>query len=175
MRWLALTAIFAVIVAVCSTDGAFTGNDTELASGPIGLWVVPDAQVREVNEQAADRDRVIFLAPAPFYFDGESAVLELWAPKAWMWRSADGYYRVKTKWVDGTLYYLPPFAGWQRFTTFRNDHFERQESGIIWKYERVAPNRIPPELQSYVIHRDMHDYAITAIGTRDPERLKDLD
>lgn len=175
MRWLALTVLFAVVVAVCSTDGAFTGNDAELTSGPIGLWTVSDDQFREVNEQAADRDGLLFLWSPPFYFDGESAVLYLWAPKAWIWRSADDHYRVKTKWVDGTLYYLSPFGGWQGFATFRNDRFEREDSGIIWKYERAAPNRVPPELQSLVIRRDMHDYSITPAGTRDPERLKDLD
>ncbi|CEF49248.1 unnamed protein product [uncultured bacterium] len=179
MRPAALIALFLFTATGCSSsDSVGTADEAvaEQAPTPIGLWVVPESQTQKADAQAkAAGEHVVYLAPSPFYFHGDSATMHLISMKAWTWRTEDGYFRVKTKWVDDDLYWLPPFGGWSKIATFRNGRFEVDGDDVLWKYERVSPKELPERLRPLLKKREIHDYAITPHGDRDPSRLKDLE
>lgn len=152
------------------------GASGDLVEGPVGLWVVPEAQLEAANARAEQaRKNVIYGGPAPFYFHGDSATMHLFCEKAWMWHTPDHHYRVKTRWVGKELQWLPPFGRWQKLATLRDGVFEVEQSGIVWKYERVPKTMARDSLRPYLKKRAIHDYTITPMGGHDAARLKDLD
>jgi hypothetical protein len=60
----------------------------------IGLWVVPQSQVRDAQALAEQADAhaaaeektefIVYGEPDPFYFDGETVTMHLLTKKAWM-------------------------------------------------------------------------------------------
>src|SRR4051794_14918748 len=103
MRLPAIVALCLLAASGCGRSGPVGAADEpagEQVPTPIGLWDVPKAQLEEVNAQAeAAGKRVLYLPPDPFFFHGDSATMHLITLKAWMWRSEDDDYRVKTQWV----------------------------------------------------------------------------
>jgi hypothetical protein len=171
MRQFVSCALLAVTAVGCFHSDAPVDIDpqtVEVAGGRAGLWAIPECQWR-------DPARLHCLTPAPFYFDGETVTLRLYRMKAWEWESADGYYRVRTKWVGEDLYWLPPFGRWENYRTFRDGHFETEVGGFTWRYEKVRPDQVTDELRPLLKKREKHDYSIAPDGSRDPERLKGLD
>jgi hypothetical protein len=179
MRPVALVALFLLVLSGCNSSDAASAPDEAAnvqALSPIGLWVVPASQAQEANARAeAAGKNFLYLRPAPFYFHGDSATMQLTPWKAWMWRSEDDYYRVKTKWVNEELHWLAPFGGWSKQATFRNGRFELEGDDVVWIYERVAPKNVRDDLLPLLKKREIHDYSITPLGGRDPGRLKDLE
>jgi hypothetical protein len=179
MRLLIPTVLLLLAVPGSSTSDVSCADPKkfgEVVLSPVGLWVVPESQVREANEQARVKgENVIYGPPHPFYFDGETATMHLYCTKAWMWRTPDDCYRVRTKWVGDQLYWLPPFGRWEKKAAFRNGRFQHEQSGVVWKYERMPLNRVKEELRPLLKEREKHDYSITPLGDRDQRRLKNLD
>jgi hypothetical protein len=171
MRRIVISALLAVTAAACSHSAAPLDDDSqtvEVKGEWSGLWAIPECQWR-------DPARFNCGTPAPFYFDGETVTLRLYQEKAWEWESADGYYRVRTKWVGNELYWLPPFGSWERYRTFKDAQFETEVGGFTWRYEKVHTDQVTEELAPLLKKREKHDYSIAPDGSRDFERLKRLD
>lgn len=188
MRGIGFVGLLAVVAAGCSDgqpsrptpDGATRVPAPRAAAkvpaGSVGLWVVPPAQVEaaEARLNCKGGQVRVTVNPTPFYYDGETVTLHLLTLKAWMWRSEDDYYRVRAKWVGDALFYRPPFGGWEKLATFRGGHFVDSSERVVLRYERVPRSQVPEGLRPLVKAREKHDYSITPVGGRDPERPKDL-
>jgi hypothetical protein len=152
----------------------------QAAAGPVGLWAIPEWQVKALSgtinwTHRADGMLDLYIAPSPFYFDGETVTMHLITMKAWMWRSEDEYYRLKSKWVGQDLYYLPPFGKWTKLATYADGRFQLKVREVVWLYMNLPTGEVREEFRPLVKGRPKHDYSITATGNRDPERLKRID
>src|SRR5437762_13859893 len=65
----------------------------------VGLWVASQEQVNRRNRiEDAAGENVIYIGPAPFYFDGETVTMSLLTEKVWEWHPEDDHYRLRAKW-----------------------------------------------------------------------------
>jgi hypothetical protein len=145
---------------------------------PVGLWVVSEAQWREVDERAR-RSGYSTLPPGPFYFDGKTVTMYLFTLHKWQRHTRDGYYRVSTKWDGSDLYWLTSSETWAKQATFRNGRFEfkwgeatfgsvRLESTreddedwlleVVWRYERVPLSQVSEGLRPLIQKREENDW-----------------
>jgi hypothetical protein len=128
---------------------------------PVGLWMVPVGQVEEANARLeAEEKNYRFGGPDPFFFDGETLTMRLLPMKVWEWHTADDYYRLSSRWEGDDLFWLPPFGEWTKLASFRDGAFQVEHHDVVWRYERVPLDGVPPGLQPLLKPRDKHDYSI---------------
>jgi hypothetical protein len=139
----------AISVFDSSSESASSAGVTGKTTGdPIGLWVIPETERQ-------DPARGNCSAPTPFFFDGQAITLRLYQTKVWEVGPEDGFYRMKSKWVDNNLYWLPPFGTWQKKATFRDNRFEVELGGLIWTYSKVLPNQASEDLRPFLKTREI--------------------
>lgn len=102
-----------------------------------------------------------------FSYDGTSVTLHLLSEKQWMWRSQDNHYRLKCRWVEDKLQYLPPFGDWVSLAAFNCGRFVSTDGNPPWEYERVTERDMSEEDRVLLKPREIHDYRVRPDGSLD--------
>lgn len=130
----------------------------------VGIWQIPKKSRNIVGETEGSRWST---GPAfdRFIYDGTYVTIMLITEKAWMWKTPDDLYKVKSKWNNDTLLYLPPFGGqWNTLAIFKNDHFHYSytinDSTYTWSYSKINETEIDSGYSYYTKPRKPHDYSI---------------
>ena len=170
MRIIFLILTTAIITA-CSTrmkesnDQAIIEHDTLKA---IGIWQVPRNE-RTVYGETNDTKWVTGPNPDRFAYDGTYVTLMLVTMKGWMWKTPDDLYKVRSKWSNDTLFYLPPFGRWESLATFKNDAFhysyEINDSIYSWTYKKITAKEMDSGYTDLIKQRKPHDYSIKPLDT----------
>jgi hypothetical protein len=87
-----------LIVLVASTGTRIPKAEPFVCERPeaIGVWAVPEDQVRQANAHFPETG---YCLPAwPFRYDGRYVTLKLFTLHAWPWHSEDNYYRLQSRW-----------------------------------------------------------------------------
>jgi hypothetical protein len=129
---LAGVSLILLLVSACGhTKGnAMTHSDAE------GLW----QQAREVPAPGADARHLPDIDA--FKYEHELVTLRLMAFPKVSWRSADGFYALKSRWQGDTLQYLPPTGEWTDLAVFQNGGFVATGDGMRREYARIAPDQV---------------------------------
>ncbi|MBN2493794.1 MAG: hypothetical protein JXR96_04315 [Deltaproteobacteria bacterium] len=109
-----------------------------------------------------------------FEYDGRHVTIRLFTEKAWMWKTPDDVYKLKSRWKGDELYYLPPFADWQHLATFEKGRFVIRDTnrGREWAFERIRKEDLGPGDRAFVMARDPHDYGIKPTDPYVPGHLR---
>jgi len=120
-----------------------------------GYWEIPlkERSIRKGNE---------ILSPGNdmFYYDGNYVTIKLYTFKAWMWKSDDDYYMLKSKWNNDSLFYLPPFGQWTYLARFNSNNFYCEEHNEKWHYVKLNKEQIAQNDSAILKERKLHDYNI---------------
>lgn len=132
--------------------GTLSFNDYQYKKEMIGYWQIQQTE-NEVSIGVTD----------VFHYDGEYLTIYMFAMKAWMWRTEDDLYKVKTKIVGNELHYLPPFGNWEAFIKFENGQFHSLHNNDV--YQKISVEQLSTEAQVFLNPREVHDYNIQATDT----------
>jgi hypothetical protein len=121
-----------------------------------GLWRLPPDRRTIDTPGIVRRPGVVRFVLA----NDSSVVVQLLTEKDWMWRTPDEIYRVRARWVEDQLEYLPPFGSWTELAVWRSRHFESEQG--LWIFERPASNDLDQDDRRLLVSRSLHDYAIKA-------------
>jgi hypothetical protein len=131
-----------------------------------GVWFVPAAvivQVSAAQPSGADAPRV----PPAFYYDGTTVTTALTMAEDWIWKSADGIYKLQVRWDGEEVLIRTPFEGWKYFVTMKLDVFHRYENSLDWVYKRATGAKLLGRYARLTSPRELHDYAINLLGERE--------
>jgi hypothetical protein len=166
---IALFLVFTIVLWGCGTnklqmDRSNKGNNiANYNNNAIGIWQVPEKE-RTVFGETNGSHWVMAPSPDRFVYDGKYVTLMLFTEKAWMWRSPDDLYKLKSKWSNDTLFYLPPFGTWEPLCIFKNDAFhynyEQNDTVYSWTYKKITEAEIDSGHTDLVKKRKSHNYSI---------------
>ncbi len=123
----------------------------------IGYWQIPQ------DKQKIEKDKiVIYPGNDLFFFDNSFVTLYLFSKHDWMWKTEDNFYKLKSKWENDSLYYLPPFGDWTFLAKFDGTNFitENKDENVIWKYDKIKKEEIDRNNISILKDRKVHNYDI---------------
>lgn len=125
-------------------------KNTKLIPKTIGLWQVPTKA---------------YIGSNVFKYDGKYITMLLITEKEWMWHSADDFYKLKSKWENDELFYLPPFGDWEPLAKFDGSNFYIKDNfDAIWKYTKVTKEVLSTDDLPILLSRKVHNYKIKPIN-----------
>lgn len=155
-----LLATFVVFIFIsCQSEPVADTRppDSEL----IGFWCVPLEQLEDLIENAKRKNETNLLQvpPHPFYYDGDSIILELTPFKKWMKSSPDDIYRVKSRWEGNKLMWLPPMGEWEMLAFWKSDSFCIERNNHVWRFVKTPISPLDKNWLPFLKERPLHDYA----------------
>jgi hypothetical protein len=161
MKYFIIASLIWVLFS-CKNSNIENQNNVEMtnqiitvdSSNTYGYWQIPDSLrfVKTENEILSNGTHL-------FYYDGKHVILSLFTMKSWMWKSEDDYYKLKAKWRNDSLFYLPPFGAWAYLANFDGNNFcITLQDTVVFKFEKVEPNEISNTDSAILKKRDLHNY-----------------
>jgi hypothetical protein len=78
------------------------------------------------------------------------------------WKSPDGFYTLKSRWVGDTLEYLAPLGQWTEVAVFEHGQFVASGSGKRREFVRITPDQVVDYNADILkANRTAHDYERT--------------
>ncbi len=132
-------------------------NKTD-SSSAYGYWQIPTK-----SRYVKMNDNMLSNGNHLFYYDGENIILSLLTLKVWMWKSEDDFYKLKTKWRQDSLFYLPPFGTWVYLAQFNGTTFSKTlQDSVIFEYKKIKSDEISKIDSAILKTRNPHNYSTKA-------------
>lgn len=133
--------ILTILLATFLTVLTFGQVDTlKKPNKAIGCWQI--SKVEHYNK----KDKSILEPPGIdlFLYDGDYVTLFLYPKSPPSWQSEDNFYKMKSKWVNDSLYYLHPNGAWLYIAKFDGTSFltSYKTEKLIWKYKKINKEEI---------------------------------
>lgn len=155
------TFVTTLIIAILSISAAQCQTLSALKKKTTGYWEIP------FNTRAIRKgDEILSPGNDLFYYDGNHVIIMLYTLKAWMWKSDDDFYKLKSKWGNDSLYYLPPFGRWTYLARFDGNNFFYEEQNEKWTYINIEKDKISKNDSAILKERKLHDYMIKPTDRR---------
>lgn len=145
---------------IVTKEQSFNVHDSIKA---IGIWQVPQDK-RYIHGESNGNKWTSSPSPERFVYDGTYVTVMLFTEKAWMWKTPDDLYKLKSQWRNDTLFYLPPFGNWTPMASFNGNCFEYKyeiyDSVYTWTYLKIDKSEVDIESEELLKQRKPHDYSI---------------
>lgn len=133
--------IFTLFLATFLTSSLFGQmNNLKELNKAIGYWQISK------EEQHNKKNKCILEPPGAdvFLYDGSFVTLFLNPKSPPLWQSEDNYYKMKSKWVNDSLFFLHPKGAWLYLAKFDGTSFltDNKDENVIWKYKKINKEEI---------------------------------
>lgn len=135
------------------TNGVNEGDERE------GIWQL-DREIPDIEK------RILYNNQYTFIFQQGYVIISLLSESLTQWKSPDDVYKLKSKWIDDTLYYLPPFGDWMPLAEFGDGVFFIKGSGKKRIFKKIAEENVASWNKALLMeNRVPHNYDIQPDGT----------
>ncbi|HLP54083.1 MAG TPA: hypothetical protein VK151_03605 [Fluviicola sp.] len=130
----------------------------------LGIWKM----TRESYDNMIGVGPTLFIEPAIFRYDGTYVttnflcVWNSWTPK---WISKDGFYKLKSRWNNDTLFYRTPFGDWKEAGVFGHGNFNTvhavNDSAHVIRFRKISRSDAHNDEKAIFKPRKPHNYALS--------------